>query len=146
MYVCFSYRADNVIGRRLRGPGHPYYFIGSRKHTRNYQFSNVNCPSFFHLYRLYLGRQYQQGSTNHVREHWFTKRCLYFAQSLTLSVGSWLTPELGRIVLSMSLFPCSNSIVVSWEQDLSNSTYKFNGILRFWPFLLCHGWITLIRI
>jgi hypothetical protein len=76
LYVCFSYRANNVIGRRLQGPDCPYHFVGSRKHTRNYQSSSVNCSSFFHLYRLYVGRQYQQGSTNHVREHWFTKRCL----------------------------------------------------------------------
>ena len=76
LYVCSSYRADNVIGRRLRGPDRPYYFIGSRKHARNHQSSSVNCSSFFNLYRLYVGRQYQQGSTNHVREHWFTKWCL----------------------------------------------------------------------
>ena len=32
------------------------------------------------------------------------------------------------------------NLIVSWERDLSNSsTYKFNGILRFWPFLLNHG-------
>ena len=76
LYACFSYRADNVIGRRLRGPDRPYHFAGSRKHTRNYQSSSVNGSSFFHLYRLYVRCQYQQSPTNHVREHWFTKWCL----------------------------------------------------------------------
>ena len=63
------------IGCRLRGPDRPNHLAGPRKHARDYQSSSINCSSFFYLYRLYVGCQYQQSSTNHVRQHWSTKWC-----------------------------------------------------------------------
>jgi hypothetical protein len=75
LYSSLTWGADNIIGRWLRGPDRPNHLIGSRKHTGNYQSSSVNCSSFFHLYRIYVGRQYQQSPTDHVREHWSAKWC-----------------------------------------------------------------------
>ena len=139
------------LGRWLWGPDRPYHFVGSRKHTRNYQSFKLsfNCPLLLPSVLPICWTPVSTKLNQQCSLILIYKTVSCFAQSLTLSMGSWLTPKLSRIVLFMSFFRCSNLLnsIVSWERDPSNfSACKFNEILRFWPFLLSHGWITLIRI